>query len=390
MAKLIEITGKALSGEWGLEDESKTGIPVLRTTNFTNFGIINYGDVVTRNITKKNISEKFLRKGDIIIEKSGGSDKQPVGRVVLFNGEENRFLFNNFTSVLRVKDREKWVPEYVFYALFVNYRNGGTRKYENKTTGLHNLKTDLYINNYEIEWVNIAEQKNVCTTLRKIESIISDMNKEIDYLDELIKARFVEMFGDINNKQVKIAELVEQKIPTAKKDFDGDAEIKYIDISSIDNKRNIMTGFTKHKMSNAPSRAQQHVQFGDIIISTVRPNLKNVAMISLDSNNLVASSGFCVLRPKKCTPEFLMAIVCSDKFTDAMINVVTGANYPAIKNSDVLNYCVSLPSKEQQSQFSNFVAQVDKSKFALSNELAMGNFYIRLIHDCIMHGCIDL
>ena len=151
-----------------------------------------------------------------------------------------------------------------------------------------------------------------------------------------------------------------------------------------------MTGFTKYKMSNAPSRARQHVQFGDIIISTVRPNLKNVAMVSMDSDNLVASSGFCVLRPKKCTSEFLMAIVCSDRFTDAMVNVVTGANYPAIKNSDVLNYCVPLPSEEQQRQFANFVTQVDKSKFALSNELAMGNFYIRLIHDCIMHGCIDL
>ena len=177
------------------------------------------------------------------------------------------------------------------------------------------------------------------------------------------------MFDDTDSERVKIAELVEQKIPTAKKDFESDAEIKYIDISSIDNKRNIMTGFTKYKMSDAPSRAQQHVQFGDILISTVRPNLKNVAMVSLDSDNLVASSGFCVLRSKKCTPEFLMAIVCSDKFTDAMINVVTGANYPAIKNLDVLNYCVPLPSEEQQRNFSNFVAQVDKSKFVIQKSL---------------------
>ena len=42
MAKLIEITGKALSGEWGTDDEAGTGIPVLRTTNFTNEGIVNY------------------------------------------------------------------------------------------------------------------------------------------------------------------------------------------------------------------------------------------------------------------------------------------------------------------------------------------------------------
>ena len=63
MAKLIEITGKALSGEWGKDDETGNGVPVLRTTNFTNEGIIDYNSVVTRTITKKNIGEKFLRKG---------------------------------------------------------------------------------------------------------------------------------------------------------------------------------------------------------------------------------------------------------------------------------------------------------------------------------------
>lgn len=72
MAKLIDITGKALSGEWGTDDETGDGIPVLRTTNFTNEGVVNYNDVVTRIIAKKNIEEKYLREGDIIIEKSGG------------------------------------------------------------------------------------------------------------------------------------------------------------------------------------------------------------------------------------------------------------------------------------------------------------------------------
>ena len=55
MAKLIEITGKALSGEWGTDDETGNGIPVLRTTNFTNAGIVDYNNVVTRKIVKKVI-----------------------------------------------------------------------------------------------------------------------------------------------------------------------------------------------------------------------------------------------------------------------------------------------------------------------------------------------
>lgn len=196
MAKLIDITGKALSGEWGTDDESGDGIPVLRTTNFTNEGVVNYNDVVTRRITKKNIDEKFLRKGDIIIEKSGGSDKFPVGRVVFFDGDENTYLFNNFTGLLRVKDQDAWYPRYVFYSLFANYKRGGTRVFENKTTGLHNLKTDDYVSRYEVTETDKDEQIYICDKLDKIYGIIKFREKELQLLDKLIKARFVELFGD--------------------------------------------------------------------------------------------------------------------------------------------------------------------------------------------------
>ena len=132
MAKLIDITGKCISGEWGLDDTDGTGIPVLRTTNFTNDGIVNFSNVVTRQINKKNLSDKYLKQGDIIIEKSGGSDNQPVGRVIYFDGQKNTYLFNNFTGLLRVADQTTWLPKYVFYALFANYQNGGTKSFENK------------------------------------------------------------------------------------------------------------------------------------------------------------------------------------------------------------------------------------------------------------------
>ena len=203
MAKLIDITGKALPGEWGTDDETGDGIPVLRTTNFTNEGVVDFDNVVTRTITKKNIEEKFLRYGDIIIEKSGGSDKQPVGRVIFFDGPENTFLFNNFTGLLRVKDTDVWNPRYVFYALYGNYRQGGTRAFQNKTTGLHNLKTDDYVSRFDIHELPLAQQRAACEVLDIVKSTIRNRQQQLADLDTLIKARFVEMFGDLveNPKQ---------------------------------------------------------------------------------------------------------------------------------------------------------------------------------------------
>ena len=196
MAKLIDITGKALSGEWGTDDETGDGIPVLRTTNFTNEGVVNYNDVVTRIITKKNIEEKYLREGDIIIEKSGGSDKFPVGRVIYFDGEENTYLFNNFTGLLRVKNQDIWYSKYVFYSLFSNYKRGGTRAFENKTTGLHNLKIEDYVLQYEVTEIDKNEQVLICKKLDNLFSVIKLRKRELQLLDNLIKARFVEMFGN--------------------------------------------------------------------------------------------------------------------------------------------------------------------------------------------------
>lgn len=192
MAKLLEITGKAISGEWGQDDDTGTGIPVLRTTNFTNEGFVNYKNVVTRSISKKNIAEKYLRHGDVIIEKSGGSDKQPVGRVIFFEGEENKYLFNNFTGLLRVQNPEEWLPKYVFYALYTYYRNGGTRAFENRTTGLHNLQVDNYVKSVDIPKLSYRKQQHICETLDHVRDAVAYRERQLTKLDELIKYRFVE------------------------------------------------------------------------------------------------------------------------------------------------------------------------------------------------------
>lgn len=192
MAKLIEITGKALAGEWGTDDPAGTGIPVLRTTNFTNDGVVDYKDVVTRTIAKKNLNDKYLRNGDIIIEKSGGSDKQPVGRVIYYDGPNQTYLFNNFTGLLRVKDQTVWLPRYVFYALFCNYLMGGTRAYENRTTGLHNLQTDSYISSFEVHSISMQKQCEICANMDTIMHLIVLKKKQLTQLDELVKSRFSE------------------------------------------------------------------------------------------------------------------------------------------------------------------------------------------------------
>jgi len=190
-----EIISDKISGEWGAEAIIGEGYKVLRTTNFTNLGKINFGNIVERKIEKKKVEKKHLKQGDIIIEKSGGSPNQPVGRVVYFDLNTNeRFLCNNFTTILRPKN-DLVYSKYLFYQLFFLYKRGRTLRYQNKTTGIINLKLDNYLDE-KIEVPSFSDQLYIANLLSKAEDLISQRKESIALLDEFLKSTFLEMFGD--------------------------------------------------------------------------------------------------------------------------------------------------------------------------------------------------
>lgn len=158
----------------------------------------------------------------------------------------------------------------------------------------------------------------------------------------------------------KLGELCcpKSKIQRATKCFGGSDEILYIDISSIDNSVQEVNSITSFTMSNAPSRAQQKVEYGDIIVSTVRPNLKNVAVIKQHDSNLVVSSGFCVLRTTDdIERNYLFRYITSDIFTQHLMKLTTGANYPAVRDLDVRDSTIPLPPLSTQLAI---VSELDK------------------------------
>lgn len=374
MAKLLEITGKALSGEWGTDDETGCGIPVLRTTNFTNEGIVNYRNVVTRTITKKKIAEKYLRQGDIIIEKSGGSDKQPVGRVIYFDGPDSTYLFNNFTGLLRVKDRNVWYPRYVFYSLFFNYRRGGTKAFENKTTGLHNLKVDDYVSRCEVRVENIQKQVAICEQLDRIFDIIRARQQQLQKLDELIKARFVELFGDGNHPHIALIDLIIEGaglsygIVQPGDDGTGDmgvlrpvdmvdgkistASIKYID-------RSIGDGFKKTEL------------YGDELLITVRGTTGITALTDIRFNGMNVTRGIAVVRydRNKINPVYLNAYLNTDESQRYIQEHTRGATLQQINLSDLRVQQIMVPPLALQEQMAAFIEQTDKSKVVVQDEV---------------------
>lgn len=244
------------------------------------------------------------------------------------------------------------------------------QKFKNMAVGgvVNNLNSDM-IRGVTVPVPPMKEQTEIVQILDKISNLISLRKQQLTELDNLVKARFIELFGGEKFAKKPIRELVDRKIASARKTYGSDETIHYIDISSIDNQGNVVTGTAEYIMADAPSRAQQCIKHGDILISTVRPNLRNIARNTYKGDGYVASSGFCVLRAKNCDARFLLCAVLTDSFTNAMTEVTTGANYPAIKDSDVLEYLIPVPPMELQEQFASFVEQTDKSKSAIQQSL---------------------
>ena len=181
-------------------------------------------------------------------------------------------------------------------------------------------------------------------------------------------SQFIEMFKGLPDNG-KIGDLVDKGITSVKKSYKTNDEIEYIDISSIDNISNIVVETTKYEVSNAPSRAQLCVKNGDILVSTVRPVNRNIAEVTKDLQNLVASTGFCVLRPKDGYREYLLSIVKSDAYTECMCDKASGGLYPAVNNSDVLSYGIHIPCIQLSQKISAIYQQADKSGFELRKSI---------------------
>ncbi len=122
--------------------------------------------------------------------------------------------------------------------------------------------------------------------------------------------------------------------------------IDYIDISSIDRKTKSIVATTRHNTKQAPGRAQQVVRKGDVLVSTVRPNLNAVALINNDGGAipLIASTGFCVLRPKdELLSEYLHLYCQTDSFVEPLVSVSEKASYPSVTDSIVKDVLIPLP-----------------------------------------------
>jgi type I restriction enzyme S subunit len=151
-------------------------------------------------------------------------------------------------------------------------------------------------------------------------------------------------------KTVALGDLVQPAQTWNPMRSDAAALFDYIDLSAVDQERKIITEARRVSCAEAPSRARQLIQQGDVLVSTVRPNLNGVARVTESFDGATASTGFCVLRPHRSELDgnYLFHWVKSPIFVADIVKKATGASYPAVSDRIIFDSQISLPPLPEQ------------------------------------------
>ena len=166
----------------------------------------------------------------------------------------------------------------------------------------------------------------------------------------------IEWIGDIpehwNVKPLKHLASINDE--TLSETTDPTFEMSYVDISSVDTIRGIVTT-DKMAFEEAPSRARRIVRDGDTIVSTVRTHLKAIAHIQKPAHNMIVSTGFAVIRPCTVAPTFMSYAMHETGFIETIVARSVGVSYPAVNANEIETIPVPLPSYEEQAVIANYL-----------------------------------
>ena len=156
-----------INGLWKGKKEPFINVGVIRNANFTKDFKLDYSNIEYIDVEQRAFSQRHLKNGDLIVEKSGGSDNYPVGRAILYEGKDELYSFSNFTMILRIRDKNIISSKFLYYYLLDKYKKGVMRTMQTQTTGLHNLILDKYLS-MELCIPPYSEQKRIIDAIEEL------------------------------------------------------------------------------------------------------------------------------------------------------------------------------------------------------------------------------
>ena len=311
----------------------------------------------------KKMKRSQLKNGDILFSIAGA-----IGRVAIVTEEMLPANINQALAIIRISDEQVYLP----YIKLILTSPIVIEQFERKKQGVAQLNLSLKdINEISIPLPGKDKQIELAELFDKVVGVISKRNKELSVLDDLIKARFVEMFNlsDCIYKSLgECTDFVDYRGHTPELSDEG--------IIRMVNAKSVGKGFFKYVdefVTEETYDAWRHRGFGypgDILFVTEGHTFGNTCLIPEDMTKFALGQRVITIKGKE---EIKNAFLCSYMQTDMFwkdINVYrTGGTAQGIRSKDLVKVMVPIPPIEQQIEFVRFVHKVDKSKVAVHKAL---------------------
>lgn len=163
---LSDLLDYAIGGIWGSKSgEEEVDVDVVRVTEFTPNGGLNTATAARRSVTNKQYSSRLLKKGDILLEKSGGGPTTPVGRVALFHYHTGPAICTNFMQLMRPK-HSVIRSKFLFLQLHLWHIQGRTAKLQKGSSNIRNLQTKQYLAEV-VSYPDLARQDRIIAVIEE-------------------------------------------------------------------------------------------------------------------------------------------------------------------------------------------------------------------------------
>lgn len=304
-------------------------IALIRSQNVLDFSFSPDGLVYISDEQASKLNNVTVEEHDVLLNITGDS----VARSCIVDKKYLPARVNQHVAIIRV-DKQEADYHYVFYdlqqkkeELLSHSEVGATRR----------ALTKGIIENLWLNLPQLPEQRAIAGVLSSLDDKIDLLHCQNKTLKSLAEALFRQWFiieASEEWETVRVGDVAKTNISTIKTNYSHQT-IRYLDTGSITEGK--IESLQPYSLSDAPSRAKRLVQHNDIIISTVRPNHKHYGFIKNPAEDLVVSTGFCVLTCTGIDPHFMYLFLTSEDMTEylSVVAEASTSTYPSLKPSDI-------------------------------------------------------
>jgi type I restriction enzyme, S subunit len=398
--RLKRLFVSAVGGSWGAEPgAANVDALCIRGTDFDTARLrVEVSRAPTRGFTNADIRSRGVTNGDLIIEKSGGGEQQPVGRAVLWDGDD-LVMPTNFAARLRVNTQTD--ARFATYLLASMWSDGRTRAAIKQTTGIQNLDLAALLDQ-RISCPQPSAQRAIADYLDRetvrIDALIAAKQRMVELLDERRTALRDNSFASKPGWRLKrllagsmaygvlVPEFVEAGTGTPMLrtyNLTADGRVGHEDIAEI-----------------AGSLAQEYrrtsLRGGDVILSVVG-SMGRSAVVSASEHgfNLNRPLARLQLRPE-IPPRLIWHWTQTTRFMD-MARLATGGStaQPTLNLGDLANFPVGLPQATDLwsgllRELEDGCGRLDETQHVVSRQLALLQEYRQALITAAVTGQLDI